>query len=155
SFRSPPSYRRKAGLQKSLKFLDFGSRYPQDFDPGLAGMTPELFSELRSQPARTAPTLNELALLRQLLGTGIGNPALGFLVARHDRPTLRVNIAALFPSIFVLHFDEFLALRRIPVELRHANRSQTLGHRSDSGLLRHCLGSTARNPSTPVESDNG
>jgi hypothetical protein len=28
----------------------------------------------------------ELALLRQLLGTGIGNPALGLLVARHDRP---------------------------------------------------------------------
>src|SRR5262249_5049431 len=72
--------------------------------------------ELRPRP-------NDLALLRQLPGTGIGDPALGLLVARHDRPTLLINIAPSCPSIFVLPFDEFLALRRVQVELRYANRS--------------------------------
>jgi len=36
----------KAGIQKSLKFLDSGSRYP-GLDPGLAGMTFEIFKELK------------------------------------------------------------------------------------------------------------
>jgi hypothetical protein len=34
----------KAGIQKSSKFLDSGSHYPPDCDPGLAGMTAELFN---------------------------------------------------------------------------------------------------------------
>ncbi|PYJ15292.1 MAG: hypothetical protein DME96_13900 [Verrucomicrobia bacterium] len=38
------SYRRKAGIQKFLIFLDSGSRYP-DYDPELDGMTPELYDE--------------------------------------------------------------------------------------------------------------
>src|SRR5262245_28105529 len=88
-----------------------------------------------------------------MLGARIGNPALGSLITRHDRPTLLVYIAADLPSIFVLHLDEFLALRRVPVELRHANRSQTLGHRSGSGLLRHHLGATVGHPATDIETD--
>jgi hypothetical protein len=43
-----------------------------------------------------------LGLPGKMLGAGFGNPALGFIVAWHDCPTLRFDIAASVPrSYFV------------------------------------------------------
>src|ERR671919_127467 len=88
-----------------------------------------------------------------MLGAGIGNPAIGFVITRHDRPTLLVYIAADLPSILSLQFVESLALRRVPVELRDANRSQAVGDGSSSGLLSHCLGAAIGHPAANVETD--
>src|SRR5438094_1694530 len=51
SFRSSPSYRRKP-VSRSLSNSWIPARATPDSDPGLAGMTPELFSELRSHHTR-------------------------------------------------------------------------------------------------------
>jgi hypothetical protein len=48
--------------------------------------------------------------LRKIFGAGIGNLTLGFLISRHDRPTLLFYIAASLPNILPLHFAELLAL---------------------------------------------
>src|SRR5919106_1144992 len=90
-----------------------------------------------------------------MLGAGIGNPAIGFLITRHDRPTLLVYIAADLPSILSLHLFELLGSLRVLIKLRDTNRSQALGDSSCSGLLSHRLGTTTGHPATPVESDNG
>jgi len=48
--------------------------------------------------------------LRKIFGAGIGNLTVGFLIPRHDRPTLLFYIAASLPNILPLHFAELLAL---------------------------------------------
>jgi len=53
SFRSSPSYRRKP-VSRSLSNSWIPARATPDYDPGLAGMTPELFSELQSQHTSSA-----------------------------------------------------------------------------------------------------
>src|ERR1700752_5393361 len=93
------------------------------------------------------------ACLRQLLGTGVANAALGFVRARHNRPSLRVDVTANFPSIFALHLDKFFALGLVPFELCHTNRSQTLRHRRGCGLLRHRPRPTVGHPSAEVETE--
>jgi hypothetical protein len=48
--------------------------------------------------------------LCKIFGAGIGNLTVGFLIPRHDRPTLLFYIAASLPNILPLHFAELLAL---------------------------------------------
>jgi len=48
--------------------------------------------------------------LCKMFGAGIGNLTVGFLIPRHDRPTLLFYIAASLPNILPLHFAELLAL---------------------------------------------
>src|SRR3990172_3973600 len=95
------------------------------------------------------------ALLRKLLGAGVGHPAIGLLVPRHERPPLSLDKTAHLPGILVLHLGELLGLRHVPVHLRQANRTQALGDGGRSALLRPRLGRTVRHPSAKVESDKG
>jgi hypothetical protein len=48
--------------------------------------------------------------LCKIFGAGIGNLTVGFLIPRHDRPTLLFYITASLPNILPLHFAELLAL---------------------------------------------
>ena len=48
-------------------------------------------------------------LLCKIFGAGIGNLTVGFLIPRHDRPTLLFYITASLPNILPLHFAELLA----------------------------------------------
>src|SRR5919197_5197115 len=89
-----------------------------------------------------------------MLGARIGNPAIGLLITRHDRPTLLFYITASLPGILRLHFAELLGFLRVLVKLRDTNGSQALGDRVCSAFLGHGLGSTGGHPATPVEADN-
>jgi hypothetical protein len=51
----------------------------------------------------------------QMLGTGIGNFAIGFIFTRHDRPTVLFDVTPAVPRILSLHFFESLDLRRVSV----------------------------------------
>ena len=56
--------------------------------------------------------------------TLFSNLAVGFLFAKHRRPTLLFRVVASLPEAFVFQFFKLLIFLRILVELPDANRCQ-------------------------------
>ena len=85
-----------------------------------------------------------------LAGTLTGNVAIGFLLTRHSRPALFFYIGISLPRICLFQLFELLVFLQILVKLCDTNQCQPI----DDSLSSHYLGSTTRNPSTPLEADH-